>query len=366
MDKREIDFLLPGIEKIPDNIEFSPGSRDESCENQVETPTHYSRGYLEWGTAILYPHAQEGIYSLQSLSFYDWAWMTDSTITADTALVVLSLTNAYGRIQEILLVDSVYSDGFTGSLDLGGLQYEISDSTTYLKATLFPLTSAGDVNDDGEEDYAPFFLADNGQNPTGLSGWDSRADYGIISFTPSYINWSVDLCRNYVGDFTYCGMLENYSIYAEGEMIAQTTNTQYQYEIPMLDSTICYSLGAEYEQGMSGETAECLTFVVEAMGVNELSMVPGVFQLAQNYPNPFNPVTHIRFFLPERSPLKLSIFDILGREVNRVSHSDMDQGTHVITWNGTSFSGEKVSAGIYIYTLEAGRFNGTRKMIYLK
>tara|TARA_B100001245_G_C22714545_1_gene347528 strand:- start:213 stop:659 length:447 start_codon:yes stop_codon:yes gene_type:complete len=148
-------------------------------------------------------------------------------------------------------------------------------------------------------------------------------------------------------------------------MIGETTDTQFHYTNPVLDSVICYSLVAEYEQGMSAPSPGCFTFF-EALGVNELSLVPGVFQLAQNYPNPFNPVTHIRFFLPERSPLKLSIFDILGREVNRVSHSDMDQGTHVITWNGTSFSGEKVSAGIYIYTLEAGRFNGTRKMIYLK
>ena len=86
--------------------------------------------------------------------------------------------------------DFVTSDGYSGYRDLEGLQYEAQGSD-YLKVSIFPQTSVGDLNDDGLEDFAPFLMADNGQNPTGLCGWDS---YDDLEFYQDYINWSINLC----------------------------------------------------------------------------------------------------------------------------------------------------------------------------
>ena len=360
----EIGFFRSNLSAIPDSVQAPGGERDEMCENLVENPTNFSRGELEWGSSVLYPHVQDGVYSLSSLDFIDWVYMTDNSTTADTARLVISLTDEYGSVSQILMDDSITSDGYSAYRDLEGLQYEAQGSD-YLKVSIFPLTLVGDLNGDGENEYAPFVMADNGQNPTGLSGWDSSDD---LEFSQDYINWSINLCRNYLGDFSYCGMLEKYSIYSEGELIAQTTDNQYTVSNPILDSLVCYNVLAEYEQGTSAESNGCflVSSVPNSMGSSEPNTVPKQFSLYQNFPNPFNPLTRIRFYLPERLPVILSIFDIRGRMVNQFSKRDLDPGSHKITWDGTSFGGKRISAGIYIYTLEAGTFSETRKMIYLK
>ena len=291
--------------------------------------------------------------------------MIDNSITADTARVVISLTDGYGRIQEILLDDTVHSNGYTGFLDLEGIQYEVSGST-YLKVSLFPLTPAGDVNADGLEDYAPFFMGDDGTNPTGLSGWDTAED---LEFYLDYINWSVDLCRNYLGDFTYCGMVGNYNLYLEDEMIAQTTHTQYIYTNPVLDSTMCYSVVAEYEQGFSSGTENCFTVFEhyeDSVSIDILDHLPWRFTLSQNFPNPFNPLTHINFILEQKEFVSLIVYDIMGKEIIRLENQQKDAGRYRVTWHGTDSAGIPVGSGIYFYRIEAGEFYKTRKMIYIK
>ncbi|MFH0736230.1 MAG: choice-of-anchor A family protein [bacterium] len=103
------------------------------------------------------------------------------------------------------------------------------------------------------------------------------------------------------------------------------------------------------------------------VGVEDnISTLSYSFNLEQNYPNPFNPSTIIKYSIAEASNVKLTIYDILGREVVTLINSEARPGAYQLIWNATDKFGKKVSSGIYFYSLEAGKFNKTNKMLLMK
>ena len=96
------------------------------------------------------------------------------------------------------------------------------------------------------------------------------------------------------------------------------------------------------------------------------SVIPEVFSIYQNYPNPFNPVTTLRYDLPEDALVNITIYDMMGSNVKNLVNKNQNSGYKSIQWNATNNSGQPVSAGVYLYTIEAGDFRQTKKMILLK
>jgi hypothetical protein len=88
---------------------------------------------------------------------------------------------------------------------------------------------------------------------------------------------------------------------------------------------------------------------------------PQTYVLKQNYPNPFNPVTQLEFSIPREEYVTLRVFDILGREVKVLLSKNMKAGSYSV-----QFDGSKLSSGVYIYRIEAGRFTDAKKMILIK
>ena len=105
---------------------------------------------------------------------------------------------------------------------------------------------------------------------------------------------------------------------------------------------------------------------VSSMTHEILSQLPETFTLHQNYPNPFNPTTTIRFEVPIPSQVSLRIYNIMGQEVSTLTQSWFPIGSHSLVWNGKDHRGAPVSAGVYIYRLQAQGFQKTRKMVLLK
>jgi photosystem II stability/assembly factor-like uncharacterized protein len=83
--------------------------------------------------------------------------------------------------------------------------------------------------------------------------------------------------------------------------------------------------------------------------------------LEQNYPNPFNPSTTIKYSIPKYSFVSLIVYDLLGRKVQSLVNGLKSAGAYKVVFNG-----EKLSAGVYIYTLNSGEFIFRRKLILLK
>lgn len=101
-------------------------------------------------------------------------------------------------------------------------------------------------------------------------------------------------------------------------------------------------------------------------GVSQNSNIPQEFALEQNYPNPFNPTTQIRFTNPQAGQVKLSIFDLLGREVKVLYQGSLNAGEHTLTWHGRNTSGEAVPSGVYFCRLTQGDRQITRKMVLIR
>jgi uncharacterized delta-60 repeat protein len=109
----------------------------------------------------------------------------------------------------------------------------------------------------------------------------------------------------------------------------------------------------------------------QTVGIKPISTkLPDKFELFQNYPNPFNPVTKIRFDV--RPPLNsllskegafviLKIYDILSREVATLVNEQLNAGTYEVVWDGSNYP-----SGVYYYTLKAGNYTATKKLVLLK
>lgn len=96
------------------------------------------------------------------------------------------------------------------------------------------------------------------------------------------------------------------------------------------------------------------------------SNLPTAYALNQNYPNPFNPSTTISFDLPERSNVRLEIYNLLGQKIATLIDQTLAAGEYKVAWGGKNSAGQPIASGIYIYRLLADDFLQTKKMLLLK
>ena len=94
---------------------------------------------------------------------------------------------------------------------------------------------------------------------------------------------------------------------------------------------------------------------------DKVTEIPKVYSLSQNYPNPFNSITTIIYELPNDSKVTLRVLDLLGREVVMLVKERQSVGYYQVSWDATY-----QPSGIYLYQIEAGKFQEIRKMILLK
>src|SRR4030095_7833446 len=104
------------------------------------------------------------------------------------------------------------------------------------------------------------------------------------------------------------------------------------------------------------------SFTANPNGITPISgSVPKSFKLDQNYPNPFNPVTNIKFDIPEQSYVKMTIFNLIGGEVEVLVNQQLPAGSYIADWDATN----SVS-GIYIYKIETAKYSESKKMVLVK
>jgi len=111
-----------------------------------------------------------------------------------------------------------------------------------------------------------------------------------------------------------------------------------------------------------GETGLILRYDgVSWVDQNTGKTYPSKFNLSQNYPNPFNPSTKIKFALPKAEKVKIDLYNTLGQRVDILLNQHMRAGQHEVEFNA-----ENLSSGIYYYRIDAGEFQGVKKMILIK
>jgi hypothetical protein len=165
-------------------------------------------------------------------------------------------------------------------------------------------------------------------------------------------------------DFQYYVLEKALDTYFTNPEVIMITDSVYVDTLFEYDQTFYYRLAAIDYSGNQGLYTGWVEATVQ-LALDE-NLIPDEFALHQNYPNPFNPLTQIKYDLPEDAVVSVNIFDLMGRNIKTLMSSQQSAGYHSIKWDATNNYGETVSAGMYLYIIQAGEFRQTKKMLLLK
>jgi endo-1,4-beta-xylanase len=147
-------------------------------------------------------------------------------------------------------------------------------------------------------------------------------------------------------------------------MIIDTTisDTLFKPNTLEYDKIYYWRVSAKNDKG-EGEFTDQIYFITikNPVSIEDACFLPKEYGLSQNYPNPFNPTTTISFSLPQRSDVRLVLLDMLGREVINIAYGSYEAGNHNV-----QLSASNLPSGIYLYRLQTGNFQATKKLIILK
>ena len=108
-----------------------------------------------------------------------------------------------------------------------------------------------------------------------------------------------------------------------------------------------------------------IILTMDALGVDQ-GGTPTAYSLSEAYPNPFNPMTKFNYEVPNIEHVSIKIYNLNGRHIKSLVNSIQNPGYKTAQWNATNNNGQPVSAGVYLYTIQAGDFIQTKKMVLLK
>jgi hypothetical protein len=247
-----------------------------------------------------------------------------------------------------------------GNIDADPLLTDIENGDFTLQGGS-PCIDAGiaDLDGDGTEDITDYFgdmpdmgayefyLAVTGlqytiENASVILDWDPIVDAGFYK-----IERSTD------AEFT-----------TDVEASVLQTNTHTDNDLEW-DTEYFYRVAA-YVSGFWADYSNVVSVTLEYVNIAGANDIPTVYKIHQNHPNPFNPVTTIRYDLPEDGLVNITIYDMMGRQINTLVNVQQTAGYNIVQWNATNTFGEAVSAGLYLYTIHAGKFRQTKKMVVLK
>jgi hypothetical protein len=154
------------------------------------------------------------------------------------------------------------------------------------------------------------------------------------------------------------------SLFIEG------VETSYIQENNYTDDNLQYNLEYFYRVaaniGFWTDYSNVASVIIENVSILGDNDFPIIYKVHQNHPNPFNPVTTLQYDLPEDGLVNITIHDMMGRQIKTLVKGSQTAGYKSTQWNATNDRNEPVSAGLYLYTIEAGDFRQTKKMVLLK
>jgi len=193
--------------------------------------------------------------------------------------------------------------------------------------------------------YHPYLTWDANQEPDMISG----GSYRIEKYTTYEVGWfTLNTTSN-----TYYEDL-NESICPPGQHCQ--TGHWVRYRVRAIDNSQKVSVPSDSVMQM------VLGGYPDKINVDQPKDVkPTDYSLMQNFPNPFNPTTKISYSIKQDGLVSLKVYDILGKEVSELVNEVKEAGTYSVTFNAS-----ELPSGIYFYTLTAGKFTATKKLILLK
>ncbi len=187
---------------------------------------------------------------------------------------------------------------------------------------------------------------------------------GEQSFVPEglMLTWDPNTEPDLDGYAIYRGMDTGFTP-GPGNRLTEPCDTFYFDDEWRWDSGYCYKVAAV---DVHGNESECALLCSDGITGGETSAAPRASFLQQNHPNPFNPATTISFGISEPASVTLKIYEAAGRLVRILLNENRTAGRYEVTWDGRDTAGRQAASGIYFYTLNAGDFRETRKMVLLR
>jgi hypothetical protein len=149
---------------------------------------------------------------------------------------------------------------------------------------------------------------------------------------------------------------------------SHTLSTSPQKFVDSLTMNTSVSAKLEFSLGTAGtgqvwiDSVSITEISTSTMGVEEAKeQCPTSFALHQNYPNPFNPTTTIRYSLPHKSQVLLTVYNTLGQQVATIVQAQQDAGSYEV-----KFDGSALASGVYIYRIQAGSFVQAKKLLLVR
>jgi photosystem II stability/assembly factor-like uncharacterized protein len=206
-----------------------------------------------------------------------------------------------------------------------------------------------------------FFDEIHGAGINGNTLYMKTAATWDVKFTPLSLNAglsSFEFVTDTVGYLT--GQIDNTGRIWKTTDKGETWKINQSFYVPVLRDVSFINKTTGWIVGTGGAILKTVTGGL--VGVQQISAtVPDKFYLQQNYPNPFNPNTNIEFSLPQKTFVKLKVFDLLGKEVGNLVNENLSAGKYKYDFNASA-----LPSGIYFYKLETENFSETRKMMLVK
>ena len=162
---------------------------------------------------------------------------------------------------------------------------------------------------------------------------------------------------------TMTGTTFQYDVLAAGE-------TTESYNLIVATNFNCIAgtlieIDANIASGGTVYWVDNIVLTMDALDVDD-GNAPTKYKLSEAYPNPFNPITKFNYEVPNTEHVNIDIYSLTGRHIRSLINSIQDPGYKTVQWNATNNNGQPVSAGVYIYTIQAGDFRDKKKVILLK
>ena len=310
-----------------------------------------------------------GSVSVKHLLYGD-VTMNDDVSALDAAMVLRYLVGSETFDVYQTLSADVTLDETISALDASVIAQYVAELITELPhSDVSALTGVGDFAiEDGE-----FNIGEIIEIPIQLIGGDNLLSFEIdIEYDPEIVSFEM---------VDWSDLIEHFSIEENNESgllrVAGSGSTPDGVE------GVFGNLQVFVDGGFEGESFDITineyrvnendfvenivaTFNKTSVGIGDLNTTPDIYSLHQNYPNPFNPTTQIKYDLPEDAMVSITIYDIMGRSIKSLVNTTQSAGYRSIQWDATNNLGEPVSAGMYIYMIQAGQFTQTKKMVLLK
>ena len=208
-------------------------------------------------------------------------------------------------------------------------------------------------------------LASDGVNLyLGVDLQNQTQDHGVVKFDPSLVSkvpalpfYKLNLRPSYLG-------YANNSLWAGADSVLKMNPADGSilagYNMPGGSAQV-YLDGMFWMYDQSDNTLKAYALKTTGVSKGTGLRIPTGFSLQQNYPNPFNPATMLSYQLPVDSYVTLKVYDVLGREVSALVNEKQNAGQFSEQWDAT-----KMPSGVYFYTLQAGEYRATKRMLLLK